>query len=86
MNFAANLFLPLAFSLIIIFFGAIFSGIFWVLNKNKVVNFTEENQMFGVFRSAILSIIGVFAISFLVGAAVFVFGIVIQIVKNFISK
>lgn len=77
-----NILLPLAFFLTVAFFGLIIFGIFWLLNKKGVVKLSKDNQLFSVFRAAILSIIGVFAISFLAGIAVFV----IQVIKSFISK
>lgn len=77
-----NILLPLAFFLMVGFFGTVFGGIIWFLNKKKILKLAEGNQLFSVFRAAVLSIIGVFAISFLAGIAIFV----IQLIKNVISN
>ena len=77
-----NILLPLAFGIVVLFF-ALFAGlIFWILNKTKVIQISNKSHLFGVFRAAILSVIGVFVISGVIGIATFF----IQIIKNLFTK
>ena len=77
-----NLLLPLAFGFIVLFFGAIFGLLIWLLNRTKVINLSKDSHLFGVLRAAILSIIGVFVLSGVISAAVFVVGLI----KSYFTK
>lgn len=77
-----NVLLPLLFVLMVVFIGMIIGGIFWIFNKKKIVELSEGNQLFSVFRVAILSILGVFVLSAIAGIEIFI----VQLIKNFIFK
>ncbi len=77
-----NLFLPLAFGLVIVFFAAMFGIVIWILNKTEVINLAKESHLFSVLRAAVLSVIGVFVISFVGGIAI----LISQIIKSFFTK
>ena len=77
-----NIFLPLVFGLTIIFFVSIIAGTLWILHKIKVANFAKDSHLFSVFRSAVLSVIGVFIISGVIG----IVGIFVEIMKNYFAK
>lgn len=77
-----NIFLPLAFGLVVLLFASLFGLIFWILNKTKVIQISKKSHLFSVLRAAILSVIGVFIVSGVIGVFIFV----IQVVKNFFAK
>ncbi len=74
-----NLFLPFVFAVLVLIFALTFGGIFLFLRSKKASELTNQNQFFSVLRAAVLSIVGVFVITGLVGVSIFT----IQLLKSF---
>lgn len=77
-----NLFLPLAFGLIVFFFLAVGSLIYWLLSRFKVIEISDKYYLLGVLKDAVLSILGIFAILAIIGGVVFVLNITINFFKS----
>lgn len=65
-----NILLPLVFGLLVFCFVAIICLIVWILNKTKVADFSKNSHPFGVFKAVILTIVGFFIFSSILGAVV----------------
>ena len=77
-----NLFLPLAFGLIVFFLLAAGSLIFWLLRRFGVIKIPEGFHLNKILKGAILSFSGIFA--FVVFLKIFFFGldIILSFFKN----
>lgn len=77
-----NLLLPLVFGLIVFFFLAIAGLICWLLLYFKVIEISDKYYFLGVLKDASISLLGVFAISAIIGGVVFILNIIISFFKN----
>lgn len=77
-----NVFLPLAFGVVIVLLTLSFGLSFWILVRFKVIKITNREHLFGVLKAAVFTLTGVFVISglFLIAPLVF------QTISSYFSK
>jgi uncharacterized membrane protein YqiK len=68
-----NIFLPLAFGMLILLLVIVFGLVFWLLTKAKVIEIKNRSNLFKVVSGAVFSIIGVFFVWGIIKLAEFIF-------------
>lgn len=77
-----NIIFPLIFGLLVFCFVAIICLIVWVLHKTKIADFSKKSHGFGVFKSVVLTVVGFFIFSAVLGGII----TFIEIIgKNFVK-
>ena len=77
-----NLFLTLAFELVVLILLAIVALVGWLLLRFKVIEISDKHYFSGVLKGAAFSISGVLAFSAIVSGIIFVLNIVINFFKK----